>query len=91
MMAPARHSGTLLDEKSHGRVGETLKRMDTEGIDPSTFRMQSGRSTTDLSAQILGTSLLLYYRTIKTKAYRDTTLRHTTTASKEQLFASRGS
>jgi hypothetical protein len=26
--------------------------MDTEGIDPSTFRMQSGRSTTDLSAQM---------------------------------------
>ena len=26
------------------------KSLDTEGIDPSTFRMRSGRSTTDLSA-----------------------------------------
>jgi hypothetical protein len=41
--------------QKHLKSGRSLvkkTKLDTEGIDPSTFRMQSGRSTTDLSAQI---------------------------------------
>ena len=37
-------------ESQTKQTTQKQKRLDTEGIDPSTSRMQSGRSTTDLSA-----------------------------------------